>query len=505
MTILIVDDEYYVRESLSEILSPLAQEENLTIITAENGKSALEQALLSPPDLLITDIQMHQMNGLELAEQIQTMFPNCHTIFLSNYSEKEYLRGAIHLRAVEYLEKPAEPNSFINLVRKEVSEIKTHNATLHSNIENAKKLLSQLASSMLRSKTANLESIKPQCEMYQMSNLFTSAYRCLLFRTIQTLEANFSFPPPKDVQMLLPDFSEKGCMIVMLYADKAELLNDQCIVQIWNSLKHLPYITGLGVGPVANSYQNVFHTWQIAQSAFSQLFFSSKTQIIFMEQQNFHNSKKLEKEAINKVLSALSALKLSSRELDVYFSSLQNPSLTPISDIRNYFCMTADRILQYSIENLLDFHKNHTNFELYQNIWSATDLEALEEILNTWINELITQSVGDERIVRMTTTYIHKHYHNPMLSLDELCDYTGYSRSYLSTIFKSLTGTNLNAYINKVRIDNACYLLKTTDKPLKDIVVESGFSDQSYFGKIFKSLTGQTPKKFRNQCQRGLP
>ncbi len=329
-----------------------------------------------------------------------------------------------------------------------------------------------------------------------MSYLFTSAYRCLLFRTNQYLGTDFAFPTIANVQMLPPDYSEKGIMILILYSDKAEYLNDDCIRTFWESLRRFKQITGLGVGPVAEDYRSVFHTWQIAQAAFNQLFFSSKSQIIFLNHSNDTAAKDLGKEAVNKVFTALSALKLSERELDIFFASLQKQTITPISDIRNYFCMTADLILQYSTENLLDFHKNHTNFELYQEIWATTDLDSLGNIMSDWIAELLNQGVGDDRIVRMTTAYIHKHFNDTSLGLDSLCEYTGYSRSYLSTIFKQLTGTNINTYINKVRIDNACHLLKTTDKPLKDIVTESGFSNQSYFGKLFKSVTGQTPKKF---------
>ena len=198
-------------------------------------------------------------------------------------------------------------------------------------------------------------------------------------------------------------------------------------------------------------------------------------------------------------MSTFSNPHASQKDLDNLFASIQEKANAPVNDIRNYFCRAADLIQQYSSNNLLDFHRKHSNFELYQEVWTAGNLEELRSIVCHWIDELFTQGVGDDRTVRMTTAYIQKNYSDPDLSLDKLCDFTGYSKSYLCTVFKRFTGTSLNAYINKIRIDMACHLLLTTDKTLETIATEVGFSNQGYFGRVFKSIMKQTPKNFRNQ------
>ncbi len=518
MTILVVDDEQYVRDEVIDLLKKVVNSlcfscegnlktflTKLRIVTASDGASGLEQALLTPPDLLITDVQMPRMNGLELTEQVQKLISSCRTVFMSNYSDKEYLRGAIHLHAVEYIDKPIDPKHFKELITEllkqysvEFLERKNRESIASENLKNAKLILAKLWSQMLRNKNANLESIRPQCIRYNMEHFFRSAYRCLLFRVSCREYTDFPISAPDGVEMLPCDYSEKGIMILVLYSEKPEALADNMIRSFWASMRRFPQITGLGVGPIAADYREVFRTWQIARSAFNQLFFCSEPQLIFQYQPTAAETNSLNEESLKKILSAFSDPNASQSDLDILFTSLQTKANAPVNDIRNYFCKAAELILQYSAKNLLDFHEKHTNFELYQEVWEAGNLEELSFIVRHWMEELFSQGVGDDRTVRMTTAYIQKNYHNPDLNLDDLCNFTGYSKSYLCTVFKRLTGIGLNTYMNKVRIDAACHLLLHTDKALEEIATEVGFSNQGYFGRVFKSIMQQTPKKFRN-------
>lgn len=106
-TVLIVDDEAMPRKVLKEHL-PWEELKVTRIFQASDGAEAIEQARQCQPDIIISDIKMPRMNGIQMAAAIREFCPHCQFIFLSGYSDKEYLKGAIKLRAASYVEKPID-------------------------------------------------------------------------------------------------------------------------------------------------------------------------------------------------------------------------------------------------------------------------------------------------------------------------------------------------------------------------------------------------------------
>ena len=105
MKVLLVDDEKYTREGIIENLN--WRELGVSVCAVcEDGKSAYEKAQSFKPDILITDVRMPIMDGISLARKIHEDFPYCKIIFMSGFSDKEYLFAAMRLKAVEYVEKP---------------------------------------------------------------------------------------------------------------------------------------------------------------------------------------------------------------------------------------------------------------------------------------------------------------------------------------------------------------------------------------------------------------
>lgn len=105
ISVLIVDDEQLIRETLMNHVqwSQLGVD---TVLEAEDGKRALEIVKTSPPDIIMSDIKMPHMNGIQLAQIIKDSFPDIRFVILSGYADKEYLKEAIHLHLDAYIEKP---------------------------------------------------------------------------------------------------------------------------------------------------------------------------------------------------------------------------------------------------------------------------------------------------------------------------------------------------------------------------------------------------------------
>ena len=106
-SVLVADDEKMPREILRDRL-PWEELGVERVDAASDGAEALELARQHRPDIIISDVKMPRMNGLELAGAVREMYPECQFIFLSGYTDKEYLKGAIKLRAASYVEKPID-------------------------------------------------------------------------------------------------------------------------------------------------------------------------------------------------------------------------------------------------------------------------------------------------------------------------------------------------------------------------------------------------------------
>ena len=118
--LLIVDDEKMTRDSLQEFI-PWNELGIDIVAVAKNGIEALKIAKKLCPDIMLCDVRMPKMDGVKLAEEIRILFPSCRIIFLSAYADKEYLKAAINLKALRYIEKPISSKEIEEVVREAVS------------------------------------------------------------------------------------------------------------------------------------------------------------------------------------------------------------------------------------------------------------------------------------------------------------------------------------------------------------------------------------------------
>lgn len=121
-TVLIADDEAMPRTVLKEHI-PWNELSVTKVYLATDGEEALAQARRFRPEIIISDIKMPHMSGLEMAAAVREFLPDCQFIFLSGYSDKEYLKGAIRLRAANYVEKPLDLEEITSAVREITAQL----------------------------------------------------------------------------------------------------------------------------------------------------------------------------------------------------------------------------------------------------------------------------------------------------------------------------------------------------------------------------------------------
>ena len=143
MKLLIVDDEELTRTGVISSLDwkSLGIDE---ILQADDGINGLEAARIHRPEIILCDVRMPRMDGITMLERLETILPDVVPIFMSGYSDKEYLKAAIKLKAVSYIEKPIDPQEIRDAVCEARDlynqKVRTHRGeTLHS-LETASRL-----------------------------------------------------------------------------------------------------------------------------------------------------------------------------------------------------------------------------------------------------------------------------------------------------------------------------------------------------------------------------
>ncbi|MBE7020184.1 MAG: AraC family transcriptional regulator [Ruminococcaceae bacterium] len=126
--------------------------------------------------------------------------------------------------------------------------------------------------------------------------------------------------------------------------------------------------------------------------------------------------------------------------------------------------------------------------------------ELLIHLYRHFSEKNVTEKFNDNNIdlTREIIGYINANYRNN-ITLQEIADHTKYSKFYLIHIFKKVTGVTISEYINTVRVNEGARLIKKTGLSLGEVALEAGFTDQSYFSKIFKKYMGCTPREYINK------
>ena len=150
MKLLIADDEKLTREGICSLLD-LKQYGITEVILADDGVNALTEARKHRPDILLTDVRMPRMTGVEMASLYLEEAPDTAVIFMSAYSDREYLKAAIKLKAVSYIDKPAEKKELEDAIKEAADRFRTLRAAKAGAMLEEKDLRGHLALALTNS------------------------------------------------------------------------------------------------------------------------------------------------------------------------------------------------------------------------------------------------------------------------------------------------------------------------------------------------------------------
>lgn len=490
-SIYLVEDEIYAMKALQQKIIDL-NEDYCIVGTADNGAAALEQITALRPDIVLTDIRMPDMDGLQLIAELQKNGCPSIPIIISGYQAFEYAQQALKLGASDYLLKPINPPEL--------------QACLHSCVEKLQKKRKNIISFLIGDETMSFENTMGQ-------EFFTLLYIIIanpLSSVENPLHPNVRYISNTVVEQLFHQFhSCQYChcfdgffsneKVLLLCEDKK---NDSFLNR---NLQHFLQALQEETHKPVTLYYTTAHRSSLP-SAIRECRNSAVRNVIIGESGIYNSIPPLLPAAPNLQETAdLFAIMLGQGQLDLLQSNIQRLFQAWSEEHKTYPMMKEDILFIMDTLKRKISSKKYADFsstDFLENIMSFSRNSAeLAENLYLLLLVLFTSSEPEnksgEDLVAELITYFNNNL-SSNINLQDLEEKTGFSKVYICRVFKKVKNTTPIDYFTHLKIKKAGQML--TEFPnlsLREISDFLGFNDVYYFSKVFKRITGSSPSEMR--------
>ncbi|MDY3619361.1 response regulator transcription factor [Agathobaculum sp.] len=521
LKVMIVDNEAAIRKGLIHCI----RWETLDCAVAaqaEDGIDALEQVAHITPDIVISDIRMPGMDGLELARRLSAEYPHIKVIILTGFPDFEYAQRAIEYRVVDFVLKPTSVDSLTKAIEKAKARI----AEERSSQELQQALLSQSEQTLRLERGMLLHDLIRQVDLSHLFVLNRMAQLGLDLTSFYVLRLDIAPLGPEDdesnflsylrqSQEVLSDcmseypvhFVPRGdqmCYAVVCAPESAAL--EGLCAETVDIIGSLPRFS-LSIGISSHSTDPLAMAAAAEQADQAVQFAQYAPDCPVMR---FEQMPAIPQQVTERIFSDLRLLKSAienrtrPKALDILrrLFSFMRENKVPVETVRN-ICVY---IHQFCISLLFlpdtEGYLSENSLPALKKLIESGAPETLEQNMLSFVEQMLDRTGGDtadaDGLIHTVKAYIAQHYAED-LSLENLAGQVYLSPSYLSKLFKREVGENLSTYVQGVRIEQAKTLLRTTGLKTYEVAERVGISDPVYFSRIFKKLTGVKPKDFRRE------
>lgn len=533
--VLLVEDEVLVREAITENI--VWNEIGLRLITScKNGREAIEAIEKEVPDIVITDICMPYIDGMQLSEYIYTRYPETKIIIFSGYDEFEYAKQALQYKVEEYLLKPVTAGELTELLvkiknkidtqRKEKNDIKRLRGTYYKHLNTIR---SQVLNDLI---LGNKFEEEYKDEMKESGiELSKKYFKVAIIDTEISYPSDFVIGNNQNQSALLSfaiyniineimsaqslglTFQQKDRKIVLIFESdlKVNFENEVRTVceLIQDKIKdYLQVEIFIGIGKKVDSLSKIYLSYEQAFELINYSYLYGHNCIISQQEIDFFRKEIDISTNIDKLLLQVTRqfYKEIELELDRLLKKIKEAYLRKeeVSIIMQSIIVAANETLKLAgVERHVKESKDEQwiyEFEKKKNIYDA--FEIVKEYLNSVMEQLydLKEDTSKKQSL-LALDYIEKNYQNSELTLQMLCKYLSMSPSYFSAIFKKETGETFVEALTKKRMQVAKNLLKYTSLKNYEIAEKIGFSDAHYFSQTFKKYIGKTPKEYAKESR----
>lgn len=532
MKVLIVDDERHVREAIRYFI-PWEEHGVSEIYEATNGQEAIAIIEKQRPEVIFTDMKMPLVDGAGLLEWLHKHSPNTKTIVISGYQDFNYVKPAIVYGGTDYLLKPLNSKQLIAAAERAFEMWrKEEQVRQQANRRNIQlnvlrplywdKALSDLVSGMrsyaeLAASLAEELGVRKDTDRCRIAVISLKSANCrLLERFHGDLQLTSFVLANVCNEVISPQrngyafrYWLADTEIVVLFWDGVEEAA-QWVIQMNESIKEA-YGIQLDIGL---SLTQAFPS-QLS-SAFRQARQGLSQRNILQQQARVHLYQEELDEVNGRVdhpfpvelekfrISVLSGdVDRMNRTVDDWAEHLSRLTLLTENSIQRCQDEICSILTQWRAEQCGEdrLAEEGICFEPCYDAEGQFSVEDWKKNLKSLLLKLskggVTTQSADSRIILEIRNYLDQNYQQDM-TLQHIAERFYISRENVSRKFKQVTGENLSDYLTSLRVDKAKVLLQNTSMRLTQISELVGYEDEKYFSRVFKKVTGQTPREYRN-------
>lgn len=495
---------------------------------AKNGIEALEMAEELQPDVVMTDIKMPYMDGLELTSHLKKRFVGIRIIIFSGFDEFDYVKQAIGLEVEEYLLKPIDSAEIRRVFTKmklsldAERDMQSNIASLEKYYQNSLPLLRESFLSSLMEDAVAGDRLGGSLEEYHIE----LNGPCYVIGIIHTGTKNV--PKGMSVRLLrlsvrqLVDqsginrensyiFNYRDNIVVLSQLERREDIagyTDLCDRFCKTAKRSCQAVVTIGIGKVVEQIRDISSSYKGAREALSyRTLYGAGNAINIMEIDPKGSMADIqEKNDLHGIFKQVKMGTKADVELAVnrYMVSLRCANLN-LQGFRLAMMELVTEYYRFLTNNEVEIRSIvGDNEDIYLKLLHMDSMDELQSWLLDFsldIRERMQQQRNSKSgsFVKKAQNYVAEHYSNPELTIDLVCSELGVSSAYFSTIFKKETGRTFLNYLTEYRMKEAERLLIEQDEKLYIIAEKVGYSDPSYFSYVFKKWFGMSPVKYKNR------
>jgi Response regulator containing CheY-like receiver domain and AraC-type DNA-binding domain len=538
--LLLVDDEPEVTEGL---MMEIDWESCgfFEVKTAGNGKEAMELVEKMEPDVLITDISMPYMNGLELADWVKKMYPITRVVILTGHDEFEYAKQAINLQVENYLLKPFSGSQLTETVLQvkqrmdEEREMRNNVEVLQEHYRMTLPIVREKFLSSLITRHQSLASIRDKADKYGME-LEGEGYVVSVISVLHSnkpeeeLDSQHAVSSIKDLDLKLFSITNIANEIwtrhklgkVFIHQDQVVLFTVSGVGQVEEVMENtqdalkeilqsierflrLPIM--IGVGTFTRDIRSLKYSYEAAEVALDYRRILGINQIICIDDMEERVQEKLIFDEW-KEQNLVRSIKVGTEQelsdvIDELFDDLARiQAPVPVHNFEHYLLEMVTAIIKLS--NMIDDGTDPIFasgiLDQYQKLNTLNETKA-------WFTELcskVRSRIASRRqhsykhIVEEAVQFTKSHFGDQELSIALVCSHLHISTGYFSSLFKKEVKMTYGAYLLQLRMEAAKEYLRTTELKTFEIADKVGFADPNYFSLCFKKYAGVSAKEYRS-------
>ena len=536
LKVLIADDEQLICRMLTKMID--WEKEGLELLDCVyNGRDVLDAIENKRPDIVITDICMPCMDGLQIVEKAKEKGIHIDFIIMSGYKNFEYAHTALNLGVKHYLLKPINKNELNEILRRIVAERKTiceSEERIERLVEKAnngtKKIRKHFLNNVIRNnrytrslmedgkENEELNEEPLNCEFQQDSfiALFTKIDAENPNYDMKSLLDEVNYLIEKNLQLYdweyINSYVNSG-VITMINYPKAEYIELEAVCEKLFSQCRLEmdkfsgfYVT-LGVGETKERISEVQDSIRESVEAIQCRLKKGVNRLIMPEELKYREIKiadiftENDRNNLAKTIESLDYNAYNQYFMEMYTRIKEYPKYSP-TVIFELIDQLKEQIIEIWNENDIDeticneFEKE-IQYVMDFNIKEDMMIYSVSEDIRIYFTRVYQENQNKSKMpIRIAKKYIQENFDSP-ITLEEVAEAISLSPAYLSTLFKKEIGIKFSDYLISCRMEKAKQLLKESGESMQIIAEQVGYSDAKYFSKTFFKTVGLKPSEYR--------